>query len=202
MEERDQGGQGPTADDFSRAAAEAAASATAPVKGATAGTSAGSEPHESQDEATPDNETTVPTPLVTPSNAGDGPGDETAVLPSVQATESDAETTAKLPRPPVPQGAADETAVLPPVRDGEAGDLAHRVPKDLFRDERQAPRPGGAEDRTRELPQLDSEGRPSRRPRPDWAEETPLDDLPTLADELLGRRDDDRNDGPGRGRRR
>ena len=33
--------------------------------------------------------------------------------------------------------------------------------------------------------------------RSDWAEETPLDDLPTLADELLGRGDDE--DEPGRG---
>ena len=30
-----------------------------------------------------------------------------------------------------------------------------------------------------------------KRPRPDWAEETPLDDLPSLADELLGDQDDD-----------
>jgi dTMP kinase len=33
---------------------------------------------------------------------------------------------------------------------------------------------------------------PARRPRPDWAEETPLDDLPTLADELLGPHDEDK----------
>jgi dTMP kinase len=30
-----------------------------------------------------------------------------------------------------------------------------------------------------------------RRPRPSWAEETPLDDLPSLADELLGPHEDD-----------
>jgi dTMP kinase len=28
-----------------------------------------------------------------------------------------------------------------------------------------------------------------RRSRPEWAEETPLDDVPSLADELLGPRD-------------
>ncbi|MFE0006044.1 hypothetical protein, partial [Streptomyces erythrochromogenes] len=57
-------------------------------------------------------------------------------------------------------------------------------------------------DRTRELPVVDDDGRPSR-PRPDWAEETPLDDLPTLADELLGRhRDDEDDEGEGRARRR
>ncbi|MFI6287392.1 dTMP kinase [Streptomyces sp. NPDC051018] len=48
----------------------------------------------------------------------------------------------------------------------------------------------GPNDRTRELPQVDPDtGRPRRRS--DWAEETPLDDLPTLADELLGPHDDE-----------
>ncbi|WP_181798944.1 hypothetical protein, partial [Streptomyces sp. WELS2] len=42
----------------------------------------------------------------------------------------------------------------------------------------------------REMPQLDADGTPRRRPRPDWAEETPLDDLPSLADELLGSYDE------------
>ncbi|MCW7946666.1 kinase [Streptomyces hygroscopicus] len=164
-----------------------------------------------------DNETTVPTPLVTPTNASGGPMEETAVLPPVRARETDSETTAKLPRPqqprgaadetavlpPVVPGAADETAVLPPVREGGAGDPADRVPPGFFRDERRGPRPEGAEDRTRELPQMDAEGRPRRRARPDWAEETPLDDLPTLADELLGPRDDeDSDEGRGRGRGR
>lgn len=96
--------------------------------------------------------------------------------------------------PQVPSGAADETAVLPPVRDD-------RVPPGYFRDER--PGPDGAEGRTRELPQVDEEGMPRRRPRSDWAEETPLDDLPTLADELLGPLgDDDTDDGRGWRRRR
>jgi dTMP kinase len=130
-----------------------------------------------------------------------GAADETAVLPPV----SDAEETAVLP--PVPSGAADETAVLPPVR-GE--DPSGRVPEGFFRDERPT---GGAdrgpEDRTRELPQVDEQGTHRRRPRPDWAVETPLDDLPSLADELLGPReagdfdhDDDTGRGRGRGRGR
>jgi dTMP kinase len=123
-----------------------------------------------------------------------GAADETAVLP------------------PVAPGAADETAVLPPVRDGGAGaapdagagDPANRVPPGFFRDERAEPRPERAGDRTRELPQVTAEGAPRRRPRSDWAEETPLDDLPTLADELLGPRDDDEQDDgrEGRGGRR
>ncbi|MEU6668647.1 dTMP kinase [Streptomyces sp. NPDC046727] len=105
-----------------------------------------------------------------------GAADETAVLPPVPADE-----TAQLP--PVPPGAADETAVLPPVR---GDDPADRVPPGYFRDERPAAGPDGTEPRTREMPQLDADGTPRRRPRSDWAEETPLDDLPSLADELLG----------------
>ncbi|MGC0330470.1 dTMP kinase [Streptomyces sp. SAI-170] len=143
---------------------------------------------------------------------------DTSAAPS---TASDSEVTAELPQPPVPQGAADETAVLPPVAPGAAdetavlppvvpgaadetavlpqvpgGDPADRVPPGFFRDERSGAGPDGSQGRTRELPQVDAEGAPRRRPRSDWAEETPLDDLPTLADELLGPRDDE--DGTGR----
>ncbi|MFF1745190.1 dTMP kinase [Streptomyces mirabilis] len=193
-----------------------------------------------------DNETTVPTPVVTPPSTSGGSVDETTVLRPVRSgqsregSRSDSEETAKLPKPPVPEaaaektavlppvvpgaadetavlppvapGAADETAVLPPVRDGGAGatpdagagDPANRVPPGFFREEQPAPRPERAGDRTRELPQVDAEGAPRRRPRSDWAEETPLDDLPTLADELLGPRDDDEQDDgrEGRGGRR
>ncbi|MFE0172467.1 dTMP kinase [Streptomyces sp. NPDC059002] len=139
----------------------------------------------------PDNETTVPTPVVVPPS---GPADETAVLPQVGADGPGPEDTAVLPQPPVP-GAADETAVLPPVRED-------KVPPGYFRDER--PSPDGSDDRTRELPQVDEQGAPRQRPRSDWAEETPLDDLPSLADELLGSHDDEDDDRGGRrgGRRR
>ncbi|WP_033286339.1 dTMP kinase [Streptomyces sp. NRRL F-525] len=170
------------------------------------------------------------------SGSGSGSGDETAVLRSVSGDSGasgsearDSERTAELPQPPAPAGAADETAVLPPVsaaeetavlppvgaaeetavlppvRDQESSD---RVPAGFFRDERPAGQ-GDGEDRTRELPQVDEQGAPRRRPRPDWAEETPLDDLPSLADELLGPRedgdfgsDDDTGRGRGRGRGR
>ncbi|MEU7512412.1 dTMP kinase [Streptomyces sp. NPDC042898] len=126
-------------------------------------------------------EVTVATPIVKLPEA------ETAVLPQI-----------KDPRAVDPR-AVDETAVLPPVRDSRASDPADRVPQGIFRDERSAARPDpqGANDRTRELPQLDENGQPRRRS--DWAEETPLDDLPTLADELFGPHDDEEND---RGRRR
>ncbi|KUN62230.1 dTMP kinase [Streptomyces canus] len=175
---------------------------------------------------------TVPTPVVTPTNASGGPVDETAVLPRVPmekddedasaggdsaGSASDAEVTAELPQPPVPPGAADETAVLPPVPPGAADETAvlppvapgsadetallppvsedgpsDRVPPGYFRDE----------ERTRELPQVDETGTPRRRTRSDWAEETPLDDLPTLADELLGPHDDEYGDDRGRRRGR
>lgn len=168
--------------------------------------SASSVPHTGT--AVPDNETTVPTPVVQPPS---GAADETAVLPAVGAegpgTEGPgAEDTAVLPQPPVPEGAADETAVLPAVRED-------KVPPGYFRDERpasapsSAPSPDGSDDRTRELPQIevDEQGVP-RRPSSEWAEETPLDDLPSLADELLGSHEDEHpdaadDDGDGRARR-
>lgn len=109
------------------------------------------------------NEVTVATPVVRPEDPR-RPEAETAVLPQIG------------------DRGVDETAVLPPVRDARpAADPADRVPQDFFRDGTGAE---GANDVTRELPQLDDAGRPRRRS--DWAEETPLDDLPTLADELFG----------------
>ncbi|MHC3475267.1 dTMP kinase [Streptomyces sp. 7R007] len=203
--------------------------------------------------AVPPEAATVPTPVVTPTNASGGPLEETAVLRPVRdekdgdaddgsdsgsdsrggsarartggraAGASDSEVTAKLPQPPVAPGAADETAVLPPagpdaedetavlppVVPGAADETAvlppvrgeepaDRVPPGFFRDE-PADR---SEDRTREMPQVGTEGTPRRRARPDWAEETPLDDLPSLADELLGPHEDEYDDDAGRGRRR
>ncbi|WP_373466987.1 dTMP kinase [Streptomyces umbrinus] len=234
----------------SSAAAAAAAAASAADSGAPGASGVSGGAGSGGSAGGRDNET-VPTPVVTPTNASGGPADETAVLPPVpprDAGPDDAETTV-LPQPPAPQGAADETAVLPPVRPGSAADEtavlppvrpgsaadetavlppvgqgsaadetavlppvrddrgggeqgsgpADRVPPGYFRDER--PGSEGTDARTRELPQVDEDGTPRRRPRSDWAEETPLDDLPTLADELLGPRDDDEPD-EGRGRRR
>ncbi|MFD8324941.1 dTMP kinase [Streptomyces lydicus] len=134
--------------------------------------------------------------------------DETAVLPAVRADDAR------------PEG-------------GRGNDPADRVPPWMFRKETpgagasEHPAPGSGADtgadageveRTREMPQIDpATGRPVEspqaprrgRPRPEWAEETPLDDLPSLADELLGpRADEDADDGAGddgrrgRGRRR
>ncbi|MDQ0812061.1 dTMP kinase [Streptomyces sp. B3I7] len=162
----------------------------------------------------PADETAVLPPVIP-----EGPDAETTTqMPRPQIPQPQDDETTVLPA--VTPGAADETAVLPPVRDDGDGrdvrepghdpdgrDPADRVPPGYFRDEhpepRPEPRPDGREDRTRELPQVPAEeaaprrGRRNRR-RPDWAEETPLDDLPTLADELLGPRDDEDDAGKGR----
>ncbi|MER6460525.1 dTMP kinase [Streptomyces sp. NPDC001228] len=132
-----------------------------------------------------------------------GAADETAVLPPVVPGAAD--ETAVLPA----VGAADETAVLPAVRDEAAPPAdspADRMPSGFFRDERTdgvAGNPDGSEGRTRELPQVDEGTGRRQRPRPDWAEETPLDDLPSLADELLGSpyEEEEFDEGRGRGRR-
>ncbi|MEV6165174.1 dTMP kinase [Streptomyces sp. NPDC052052] len=192
-----------------RAEAEAAAAAEAARAEAAAAASV------------PDNEVTVPTPII-------NPNDVTQPVPSPArpAPTSDEAETAMIPkvheRPddrsgrPGPAGAADETTVLPPVRDENPTD---RVPRGIFRDERPAGSGRESEnERTRELPQItdphgaapaqsgqgrtEQQGRRGRRPRPDWAEETPLDDLPTLADELLGEHRDDDEDPGSSGRRR
>ncbi|MEU1132867.1 dTMP kinase [Streptomyces sp. NPDC005900] len=146
-----------------------------------AGSAKRSAPSTPSTPSVPDNETTVPTPVVTPPGAAD----ETAVLPQVRPDGPGPEDTAVLPQPPVP-GAADETAVLPAI-------IEDKVPPGYFRDERPAapapaPAPEGDNERTRELPQIDERGTP-RRSGSHWAEETP-DDLPTLADELLGSHED------------
>ncbi|WP_406348222.1 dTMP kinase [Streptomyces sp. NBC_00144] len=98
-------------------------------------------------------------------------------------------------------GDSEETTVLPQAH-LHGATPADRVPPGYFRDEHpaqphQSP-PENANERTRELPQIDPD-RPRRRS--DWAEETPLDDLPSLADELLGSdREDEDHDNRGRGR--
>ncbi|MFF0715937.1 dTMP kinase [Streptomyces bauhiniae] len=135
-------------------------------------------------------------------------GDDTAVLRPVRDGGSEAEVTAELPQPPAPQGAADETALLPKFSDRDADETAVLPPVSPAEETAVLPPVRDeAEDRTREIPQVGADGKP-RRPRPDWAEETPLDDLPSLADELLGSYDehdaehDEREDRGRRGRGR
>ncbi len=137
----------------------------------------------SRDEsAGPDAEDTTQLP-----RPGSGPSDdETTVLPRVadapggqNGEGADSDATTVLPRVPESQDAG-ETAVLPQVD-----------PRERYADADSASGSGSAsgsddaEDRTRELPQVDE----GERPRPSWAEDTPMDDVPTLADELLGPHD-------------
>lgn len=254
-----------------RRAAEAAAAAASAGPKASAPPAADA-PRPKRTAAPAADAATVPTPVVTPTNASGGPVEDTAVLRPVRDTrdgdtedgsghgsradgssgasaasgsrESESEVTAELPKPPEPAGSSDETtvlpaveprdvdetAVLPPVTPGAADetavlppvrgdDPADRVPPGYFREDGPGDgsvdrtREAEARDRTRELPQIDPDQAPPRRRRSDWAEETPLDDLPTLADELLGPREDEdgRGDegrdgdggrrGKGRGRR-
>ncbi|MEV5203786.1 dTMP kinase [Streptomyces sp. NPDC053720] len=178
----------------------------------------------------PENEITVPTPIINPNDVTQQVPAPDGSSSSPSAPSSDEAETAMIPkihdRPggsgrsggsgssgsSGAAGAADETTVLPPVRDTDPAD---RIPRGMFRDERPAASaPEGENERTRELPQVggwegrqhsEHQERSGRRPRPDWAEETPLDDLPTLADELLGDHHDQQDDGgqgrSGRGRR-
>ncbi|MGW5352563.1 dTMP kinase [Streptomyces sp. NPDC004031] len=174
---------------------------------------------ESEPESMPDDATTVVTPVVPPEQpeGSDSSSDETTVMPAVQepserGADSGSDETTVLPAvrdepkrdepkrnepkrdepkrdEPERGGSSDETTTMlpavqepgpPPPVPGTArdSDPADRVPPWLFRPET------SETERTRELPAV-------RRPRPDWAEETPLDDLPTLADELLGPHEDD-----------
>ncbi|MFD5969360.1 dTMP kinase [Streptomyces sp. NPDC060311] len=234
------------AEEARRAAEQAAAAAAAGPK--PAAPAAADAPRPKPAASAPSDAATVPTPVVTPTNASGGPVEDTAVLRPVRDTpdddraddagdgargpddggrasgESESEVTTELPKPQVPSGPADETAVLPAVEPRDADetavlppvtppgaadetavlppvrgdDPADRVPPGYFREEGPAEE---AQDRTRELPRIDPDQAPPRRRRSDWAEETPLDDLPTLADELLGPHDEDEagRDDDGRG---
>ncbi|MEU7314205.1 dTMP kinase [Streptomyces sp. NPDC007083] len=130
--------------------------------------------------------------------APDGAEADTAQIPHLGSREEaagpDAEDTTQLPRPG--SGPSDdETTVLPRVSEsqdaGETAVLPQVDPRERYADADSAVGSGSAsgsddaEDRTRELPQVDE----GERPRPSWAEDTPMDDVPTLADELLGPHD-------------
>ncbi|UUY49006.1 dTMP kinase [Streptomyces yangpuensis] len=183
------------------AAAEAPAAPAAPAKGS--GAAPARRIDMTKDDPHPDDAVTIETPVVKRVVRPDDVT-QTVPVPKIDPRSASASSSASSS---APSSAVDETAVLPPVRPSGTGagsgsggparsatrptarrpeeDPADRVPSGIFRD--------SSNDRTRELPVLDDDGRPSR-PRPDWAEETPLDDLPTLADELLGRHRDDAYD--------
>ncbi|MFF2078075.1 dTMP kinase [Kitasatospora sp. NPDC058162] len=109
--------------------------------------------------------------------------DETAVLPTVPA----ADETAVLPRVP----AVDETAVLPRVEPGRSGEPVDSTRELPVVDGRQAaPQPVQQPVQPPVAPQPGESQSTAERPRPEWAEETPMDDLPSLTDTLLGSRDE------------
>ncbi|MEV6108222.1 dTMP kinase [Streptomyces sp. NPDC051940] len=128
--------------------------------------------------------------------------DETAVMPPV--VDRGADETAVIP--PVVDRGVDETAVMPRVGDPDAQET-QRMPQPPSAEERPEDRVPESYFRSGESGGSGGSGGSgasgtgstrSGRPRPDWAEETPLDDLPSLADELLGRQPDDEE---GRGHR-
>ncbi|HWM37463.1 MAG TPA: dTMP kinase [Streptomyces sp.] len=119
----------------------------------------------------------------------DGSDGNTAKLPQPGDTtgEQDSERTHVMPQAKPPQARPQRGTSQPGQQDDETT-LLPRVP-------------AAEEERTREIPQVDPETGRTARPRPDWAEETPLDDVPSLADELLGAGEDDEEES-GRKRRR
>ncbi|MFC4495310.1 dTMP kinase [Streptomyces ovatisporus] len=125
----------------------------------------------------------------------DGSDGNTAKLPQPgeAAEEREAERTQVLPGTPPQAPLLRDTSQ--PGRQGSPGRQDEETT--------QLPRVHADEERTREMPSPPAEpdARRSSRPRPDWAEETPLDDVPSLADELLGTGEDDEEDS-GRKRRR
>ncbi|MEV6571817.1 dTMP kinase [Streptomyces sp. NPDC051577] len=137
---------------------------------------------------------TVPVPKVDPAA-------ETSMLPPVRETGP-----ADGPARSAPASSGRTPSASRPTTRRPQESPADRVPSDIFRDTGNRGRGANADredDVTRELPVVDEDGRPRRTPS-DWAEATPMDDLPTLADELLGPRprERDEDDEDGRGRRR
>ncbi|GAA2709588.1 MULTISPECIES: dTMP kinase [Streptomyces] len=133
---------------------------------------------------------TVETPAPPPAPRSN-PDDETALLPPVPVLPPNQRVTWGVEQPPAASSDAEETAVLPkPVGpQGRPENPVDRVPEWLFRRESEDAADAGDAgevDATRELPRVEDEAPQPRRRRPEWAE-----DAPTLADELLGRRDGD-----------
>ncbi|MCT2589925.1 dTMP kinase [Streptomyces sp. N2-109] len=186
------------------AEAEAAAAAHAAARAAEARAESGTG-------AEADNASTAQIPIIGGSEwpARDAEdAQSTQEVPHRQAAD-DASQTVQIPRVDPSAGARpdseDETTQFPQYGGASSGGAGSGGAGSGREDETtvmpavQPEQPGEAE-RTRELPQIPEGGaqeaeeseesdRPQRR-RPEWAEETPLDDVPTLADELLGPREE------------
>ncbi|OEU95520.1 hypothetical protein AN216_23575 [Streptomyces oceani] len=103
-----------------------------------------------------------------------------ASAPSGASDIPDNEETTQLPQfDDSATGAEDETTVMPAVRPESSAEEEVERTREL---PQQEPPASGAVDST----SGSSDSGPVQRARPAWAEETPLDDAPTLADELLG----------------
>ncbi len=153
----------------------------------------------------------APAPPATPPTAS-AAADETAVLPRVTGDDAKPRRGRAVVKPAAPEGqpAPEEpTAVLPQVPDPEQTrqlprswrvakprsdeSVQDKVPDWLFRPhDTGAPQPPAPPvERTRQMPVVDPNApAPQHGGRYDWAEDTPLDDLPSLTDELLGSRDE------------
>ncbi|MFD8756400.1 dTMP kinase [Kitasatospora sp. NPDC059577] len=120
--------------------------------------------------------------------AAAGAVDATAKLPVVPGSAVD--ETAVLPKV---SAEADRTEVLPRVGPGRPVESTRELP--VVGGERAADPRGQAPARPQSppQPQPQPESQPqsaAERPRPEWAEETPMDDLPSLTDTLLGSHDE------------
>ncbi|TDU05637.1 thymidylate kinase [Streptomyces sp. 846.5] len=152
--------------------------------------------------------TTPPTPPTPPTASASSAADETTVLPQVTEDPRPRRGRAVV-KPPEAQPAQEEqTAVLPQVDDPERTrqlpkawrvakprsdeSVQDKVPDWLFRPEDggSQPPPAPPVERTRQMPVVDPNAPAPQPGRYDWAEDTPLDDLPSLTDELLGSRDE------------
>jgi dTMP kinase len=198
--------------DAERAAAASAAAKSAPPKPAT------------PPAALPTTPASPPKPPTPPTASASG-ADETTVLPRVTDGPQPRRGRAVVkPAAPEEQPASEEqTAVLPQPDDPERTrqlprawrvakprsdeSVQDKVPDWLFRPEDggSQPPPAPAVERTRQMPVVDPNAPAPQPGRYDWAEDTPLDDLPSLTDELLGSRDewsqwDGREPEAGRGR--
>ncbi|MHA6762172.1 dTMP kinase [Streptacidiphilus sp. PAMC 29251] len=145
---------------------------------------------------------TRPTPATTPAE------ERTAVLPKVPPVPPQAPQAAQQTTPPGQGGRLPKSWRVARPKSGES--VQEGSPDWLFRPEEgqppapQQPAPRQAAprqpapqhppvERTTEMPIVEQDAPASQRAagsRYDWAEETPLDDLPSLTDELLGSRDE------------
>ena len=145
-----------------------------------------------------DDAPTVPTPKPTVDLRKDdpvGPGENGPVDLSKEGDDSS--RTVEIPQEDLRRVAGgpdeEETRVLPRVEPSAGHPDAEET---AVLPQQHADAPAGDADRTWELPRVDPAAGAGRgRPRPEWAEETPLDDLPSLTDELLGPREDEDEDG-------